>query len=200
MIKEVPPKQHPTIEHTAYWEAFFSPEEIQKLLALPEWDSKTSAVVGADSGHNIINTSLRRSDIVWLNSSPETEWIWEKIVVAVSEVNRHFFHLDLTGCYEPMQLSEYKGDNTGCYGWHIDTDVDSRIPPRKLSMSLLLSDPSDYEGGDLQVKTINDEPKTLEAKQGRAWFFPSYTLHQVTPVTSGTRRSIVLWVGGPAFK
>ncbi len=56
------------------------------------------------------------------------------------------------------------------------------------------------EGGEFQVKTNNDEAQTLETKQGRAWFFPSYTLHRVAPVTKGIRRSLVLWVGGPAFK
>jgi PKHD-type hydroxylase len=65
---------------------------------------------------------------------------------------------------------------------------------------MLLSDPSEFEGGELQVKPYSDEVQTLEIKKGRAWFFPSYMLHKVTPVTKGTRRSLVLWVGGPAFK
>jgi PKHD-type hydroxylase len=65
---------------------------------------------------------------------------------------------------------------------------------------MLLSDTSEFEGGEFQVKTNNDEAQTLETKQGRAWFFPSYTLHRVAPVTKGIRRSLVLWVGGPAFK
>jgi PKHD-type hydroxylase len=67
-------------------------------------------------------------------------------------------------------------------------------------MSLLLSDPSEFEGGELQVKTDSDEAITLEATQGRAWFFPSWALHRVTPVTKGVRRSLVIWVGGPPFK
>jgi PKHD-type hydroxylase len=67
-------------------------------------------------------------------------------------------------------------------------------------MSLLLSDPNEFEGGELQVKPDSDDIKFLEQKQGRAWFFPSYTLHRVAPVTKGVRRSLVLWVGGPPFK
>ena len=67
-------------------------------------------------------------------------------------------------------------------------------------MVLSLSEPSEFEGGLLQVKIDNDEPKTLELKKGRAWFFPSYVLHRVTPVTKGIRKSVVIWVGGPAFK
>jgi PKHD-type hydroxylase len=72
--------------------------------------------------------------------------------------------------------------------------------PRKLSMAMLLSDPSEFEGGEFQVKTTSDDVQTLEVKKGRAWFFPSYMLHRVTPVTKGVRRSLVLWVGGPQFK
>ena len=67
-------------------------------------------------------------------------------------------------------------------------------------MVLMLSDPSDFIGGQLQIKTESDVPIDLEQKKGRAWFFPSYVLHRVTPVVKGTRRSLVLWVGGPEFK
>jgi PKHD-type hydroxylase len=75
-----------------------------------------------------------------------------------------------------------------------------RHVPRKLSMSLLLSDPSEFEGGEFEVKTDSDIPINLEQKRGRAWFFPSWALHRVTPVTKGVRKSLVLWVGGPPFK
>ena len=75
-----------------------------------------------------------------------------------------------------------------------------RHAPRKLSLSMLLSDPSEFEGGEFQVKTDDDNVKQLETVKGRAWFFPSYTLHRVAPVTKGVRRSLVLWVGGPPFR
>jgi PKHD-type hydroxylase len=65
---------------------------------------------------------------------------------------------------------------------------------------MLLSDPSDFEGGEFQVKTTNDDVQTLDYVKGRAWFFPSYTLHRVAPVTKGVRRSLVLWIGGPPFR
>ena len=67
-------------------------------------------------------------------------------------------------------------------------------------MALLLNDVTEFEGGFFQVKNENDKIKTLEMKKGRAWFFPSYTLHRVTPVTKGIRKSLVIWVGGPPFK
>ena len=99
-----------------------------------------------------------------------------------------------------MQLGVYQGGEKGHYDWHIDaTPVDS-CAPRKLSMALLLSDPTEFEGGEFQVKVAKDVTDTLECKRGRAWFFPSYVLHRVAPVTKGVRRSAVLWVGGPEFR
>ena len=72
--------------------------------------------------------------------------------------------------------------------------------PRKLSMVLMLSDTSEFEGGELLLKSDSDEHKSLSMAKGRAWFFPSYMLHKVTPVTKGVRKTLVLWVGGPEFK
>ena len=67
-------------------------------------------------------------------------------------------------------------------------------------MALLLNDPSEFEGGKFKIKTNSDSEQELELKKGRAWFFPSWTLHKVTPVTKGVRKSLVVWVGGPSFK
>lgn len=195
------PKHSAGKDNLAYWEDFFTNEGIDKILALPHWHQKKDGSVGGEfPGTNGVNKNIRRSQVAWLGVSQETEWIWSSITEAVANVNRQFFHYDLTGCYEDMQLSVYSEEDQGCYNWHVDDAANQRRVPRKLSMSLLLSDPSEFEGGELQVKNTNDEPRTLESKKGRAWFFPSYMLHRVTPVTKGVRRSIVLWVGGPEFK
>lgn len=202
MLYPIPPRNSTGKDDTAYWEGFFSDDEIQKILELPEWEKRASGYVGGISGQKQgeIRPNARRSDVAWLYVTPEYDWIWNRIVHTVAEVNRGFFRYDLTGCYEAIQLSEYTAANQGHYNWHIDSSVTSNTVPRKLSMTLLLSDPSEFEGGELQVKLGNDNPQTLQAKKGRAWFFPSHTLHRVTPVTKGVRRSLVLWVGGPEFK
>ena len=148
----------------------------------------------------MVNPSIRASDISWLGMKPELQPIWEKLSIAVAEVNRRYFHFDLTGFHEPMQLGLYTADKQGHYNWHIDASPTDNNVPRKLSIAMLLSNPSDFEGGEFQVKTSDDTAHTLETLQGRAWFFPSYTLHRVAPVTKGVRRSLVLWVGGPAFR
>ena len=75
---------------------------------------------------------------------------------------------------------------------------DTSISPRKLTLVLQLSDPSEYEGGELQSLT-SLQPGTVNKKKGIIAAFPSWTLHQVTPVTKGVRKTLVIWVAGPQF-
>lgn len=200
MIYPIPPRAIPGKDYLAFWEGFLTPEDINLILAQPEWLKLQDGCVGGASGASEVNESVRASQIAWVGMKPELLPIWEKLASAVAEVNSRFFHFDLTGFHEPMQLGLYTEQQQGHYNWHIDASPTDRMVPRKLSLSMLLSDPSEFEGGEFQVKTSTDDAQTLETKRGRAWFFPSYTLHRVSPVTKGVRRSLVLWVGGPPFK
>lgn len=200
MIHPIPPRAIPGKDHLAYWEGFLTPEDINLLLAQPEWLNLQDGCIGGSGGGSEVNGRIRSSQVAWIGAKPELQHIWEKFAVAVAEVNSQFFHFDLTGFHEPMQLGLYTESQQGHYDWHTDAAPSDRSVPRKLSLAMLLSDPSEFEGGEFQVKTNNDTAQTLETIKGRAWFFPSYTLHRVAPVTRGVRRSLVLWIGGPAFK
>jgi PKHD-type hydroxylase len=70
---------------------------------------------------------------------------------------------------------------------------------RKLSLTIQLSDPFSYNGGELHLFTGN-EPTIIPKEQGKLISFPSYVLHEVTPVTKGERYSLVAWITGPQFK
>jgi len=200
MIHPIPPRDIPGKDHLAYWEGFLSPEDVNLILAQPEWLNLEVGCVGGANDTSAVLRDIRNSNIAWIGAKPELQHIWNKLAVAVAEVNRRYFHFDITGFHEPMQLGVYTGGQQGHYDWHIDSSPTDNNVPRKLSMAMLLSDPSEFEGGEFQVKTCDDTAQTLECKKGRAWFFPSYTLHRVAPVTKGVRRSLVLWVGGPPFR
>lgn len=200
MIYPIPPRQSIGKDFCAYWDNFLSNDEINKILAMQEWFNVNDASVGGSSNSYEINKQIRETQVAWLGLNQENAWLWEKISNVVADVNNQFFKFDLTGFYEPMQLGAYKESNLGHYDWHTDAGMNDKFVPRKLSMSLLLSHPSEFEGGELQVKTCNNQEQTLGMIKGRAWFFPSYMLHRVTPVTKGIRRSLVLWIGGPEFK
>jgi PKHD-type hydroxylase len=97
-----------------------------------------------------------------------------------------------TGRPEQVQLTSYGPDSF--YGWHEDWAPLQRTPNiRKLSAVLLLSDPSDFEGGQFEF----EHHGVAEMKRGSLIVFPSFLRHQVKPVTKGQRYSAVCWVNGP---
>ena len=71
--------------------------------------------------------------------------------------------------------------------------------PRKLSLSVQLTDPSQYEGCDLQFQ-VSDKVGVAPRKRGTVIAFPSFFLHRVTPIISGTRKALVAWATGPEFR
>ena len=99
---------------------------------------------------------------------------------------------------EPGQFTEYpKG---GFYDWHMDAELNGLAEPpvRKMSMTILLSNPSKFKGGDLEFLAEGNKPPQL--LQGQAIFFNSLIRHRVAKVKKGTRQSLVMWFGGPPFK
>lgn len=196
----IAPFNSPGKDDFCWWENFLTEQDINYILARPEWHEQNTAGIGYGATEQV-DKNRRRTNISWMEVDGKNAHIWQKIHDAVWNVNSKFFQFDLTGFYESAQLGTYTQNDLGYYDWHADaTLAGNNSPPRKLSMCLLLSDPSEFEGGELQLKVGSDEIQTLEQKRGRAWFFPSWTLHRVTPVTKGNRRSLVLWIGGPAFR
>jgi PKHD-type hydroxylase len=200
MIFEIPARMPVGQEELSLWDGFLTDAEINFILAQPEWVQTEAARIGNAGGEPVAAPHIRETRVGWIGPRPEMHAIWDKFAKVFAEVNRRHFHYDLTGFHEPMQLGVYSATANGHYNWHTDACAQDSGVPRKLSMALLLSDTSEFEGGAFQVKTTSDEPRTLETKRGRAWFFPAHTLHRVAPVTQGVRRSLVLWAGGPAFK
>jgi PKHD-type hydroxylase len=62
-----------------------------------------------------------------------------------------------------------------------------------------LSDPEEYQGGQLEVYT-GVAPQEIKKEKGLISLFPSYVLHRVTPITSGIRKTLVVWICGPSFR
>lgn len=198
MIYPLPTSNAGYPEPVYFWEDFLTDRELHTILSYPNWDSLVKARVG-DSNLEINKT--RCSEVSFLEASIETAWLFDKLATVIATVNAKNFRFDLDGLSEGIQLGLYSGKDEGHYDWHIDSGggaVTSTI--RKLSFSLLLSNPSEFEGGRFEVKTESDNPIELEQKRGRAWLFPSHILHRVTPVTKGERKSLVIWVSGPQFR
>jgi PKHD-type hydroxylase len=197
MIIDVTPYNNLNFEHVVYWENFFTEDELNKILSLPDWYNVSDGIVGYE---NELNPNIRSSKISWLRADSSTSWIYSKISQVIAEANNQYFKYDISGLYENIQLAIYEDKDNGHYNWHIDSGNRINAVSRKLSFAMLLDDPSTFEGGDLEVKYFSNDAIKLEQKKGRAWIFPSHTLHRVTPVIKGVRRSLVVWAGGPSFK
>jgi PKHD-type hydroxylase len=143
-------------------------------------------------------SSRRKCNVGWI---PTSHWIGGIMTSLVKQANDEFFHYDLTKWTDKIQYTVY--DSKGShYGWHTDRrGSESGISKdiRKLSISLLLSNPSEYEGGELQLHGLN-YLETLKPEFGQAIIFPANCPHRVRPIKSGVRRSLVGWFGGPRWK
>lgn len=172
----------------------FTNDELNILQSQAK-NSTGVAIVGASEGE--YNANIRRSKVTWLSFDNNTDWLFQRLGNIVSRINAEHYKFDLTGFGESIQLTHYDQSDNGMYGWHQDYNGGSIS--RKLSVVLQLSDPSEYEGGNLQLLT-HGEPTTVEKRRGLVVVFPSFILHQVTPVTKGTRQSLVVWTSGPPLK
>ena len=178
----------------AYQYDVFTPQELDILQNIAINGSE-EAQVGRE-GYGKADNNIRRTKLNWVLPDKDNEWIFSRIGHCVSQINSEFFQFDLRHFSEPLQFTNYLSQDAGKYSWHQDF---GSVTSRKLSVVVQLTDPSQYEGGNLQLLTAG-EPINVEKRRGMVAFFPSWTLHQVTPVTAGTRQSLVTWVTGPRFK
>lgn len=185
--------------NVATWKDGFSSEDVKKIVELGQARVPGKAIIGGYSPDQNYS-HVRRSLTSWIESSSETDWIYQRLSNIARNLNGQHFRFDLWGFGEHLQFTEYHGEDEGHYTWHIDSGVSGgNYGPRKLSVVLQLSDPSEYEGGNLQVQ-LGNEPQTISKSLGLVAVFPSFVLHRVTPVTSGVRRTLVAWLTGPALR
>lgn len=178
-------------------ELAFTPEECDKIIAIADQQYGHKASVGADADSKV-DTRIRSVTNYTVPMNEECWWVFEKLAAAVATANADFYRFDLLGITHELQLLHYKAAENDHYEWHADVGPGSSSF-RKISVSVPLSDPSTYKGGDLEV---NDNGRHVVAPKDRGSInmFPSYQLHRVAPVTEGDRWSLVIWVNGPRFK
>ena len=173
----------------AYWEKAFTKEECKTIIDIAK---NKGLIKGTTTG----KTDARLSKVSWLYSTDDLSWVFKKITDIVLNLNDRFFQFDIFGLNEGLQFTNYKAPSDK-YKKHVDRAVDSVI--RKLSLSIQLTDPKEYEGGELYLYD-DEKGMVMKKDQGTLILFPSYTLHEVKPVTKGERNSLVSWVTGKQFK
>ena len=178
-------------------EALFTPEECKIISDLGRTMPRQDGVIGPGK-QGMLDTNTRLSHISWIPfDNPRAHFMYQTIDQWLQKININHFGFDGVHLNEFAQYTEY--DENGHYDWHMDCDTNmaAEPPARKISMSLLLSNENEYEGGGLEfIKPGN----VINIKQGHAVFFASFVNHKVQKVTKGNRKSLVMWFGGPSFR
>jgi PKHD-type hydroxylase len=198
------PKEKSEITYPYCWQSnVFTEGELDAIIAYGNAIGlEDGAVVGADG--ESVNSSNRKSKIKFFTPDGNNNWIFDRLSSTIDSINSQYYGLDLNG-FDAIQFTEYGAEGEK-YDWHMDTILGPSRGPnfvqtRKLSLTIPINDPSEWTGGEFQLQTGNPEdPIIVEQKRGTAIIFPSFLIHRITPIISGVRKSLVIWLVGPKFK
>ncbi len=174
------------------WQAeVLSPDECEALCNPP---SPWVPAQVTDTDGRATHAGNKRASWALVPLGPQTQWLFERLAAFLAA--RADYGFELRELESPLKIQRYgPGD---FHGWHADLGAaDGR--ERKLGITVQLSAPGDYSGGDLRFFDPPDHragPRT----RGCAMAFPSYLPHEVTPVTSGARHALTAWAVGPPFR
>ena len=169
------------------------------------WEDSCIGEVDKNSIISIPDSSVRSSKVSFFNYDEEIDNLFVKMI---SDYNRLYsgWNYDIEGI-EDIQVTRYsKGD---FYDWHVDASSwnivrDGRECNRKISVTVFLNDPEEYEGGefDLEIHSPkkNVRYESFKLSKGSIIVFPSDKWHRVRPVISGVRKSLVIWFSGPPLR
>jgi len=167
----------------------FTADECRRIIELGKSAPKLESLV---EDHR--REEYRAGQVAWIGPQPDAVWLYHKLAVLFSEVNS-LFNFELLGLLDPLQFTVYGPGHH--FGWHMDVGSGA-ASLRKLSMTVQLTDGSQYEGGDLE---FHDDPGRPQRRGiGTATVFPSFVAHRVAPVAAGMRHSLVAWACGPSFR
>jgi len=183
-------------------EPVLTPKQCNELISIGQNEPKINATIGTTEKITKLDERYRKSVISWIPFAKAVP-IYQVIKNWMEVTNTNYFDFDTVQLSEQAQYAEYsKG---GFYNWHMDSNTEMAAMPtvRKISMTLLLSDPKDFEGGELELfcgDTLDSEKNKFKLKRGYAVFFASFLLHRVMPVIKGNRKSLVMWFGGSPLR
>jgi len=173
----------------------FTQEELEWIGNLQQLYPYQDASIGGDETSQL-DESIRKSRIKWIHHDDKSWWVYDKLVKHIEEANKTW-GFAINSIIDSIQYTEYY-EGGGHYDWHMDVG-NYPMNNRKISITIQLSSPDEYEGGDLEF-WVGRTPDKAPREHLLAILFPSYLMHRVTPITKGTRKSLVLWVGGDTFR
>ena len=196
-----------------YFQSAVPLKDCNKIIKKGKSKKVEKAMISDDKKEFITKKEKRNSQVVWLDE----RWIYDIIQPFVHTANRNAgwnFEWDWS---ERAQFTQYKKGMH--YNWHRDSTAEpypielgsswvGKI--RKLTSVLVLSNPSEYKGGELEFQFQAEDPQFNKgrkikvanevAPKGSIIVFPSFVWHRVKPVTKGVRYSMPTWHLGWPFK
>ena len=174
----------------------FTPDQCNQIIISGRAQKPQTAQVGMNKPGGGTDTKKRVTTISWIPFK-EMGHMYQDLNKFIQAANENHFGFGDIRITENAQFTEYP--EGGFYDWHMDCDVsmEHEPPVRKISMTLLLNDPKEFEGGELELMGPG---KHADLKQGHAICFASFLNHRVNKVTRGMRQSLVVWFGGKAFR
>ncbi len=166
----------------------FNPAEMKTIIAYGDRQELIKGTLG-NAKPDERYESRRITRLAAIGHSDETLWIYERLLRVVNVLNQRFQY-KLGSFAELIQYMVYNADEGSHFAWHADTGPTVN---RKLSLTIQLTDPAEYQGCELQFQH-GDKVGTAPKQQGMLIAFPSSAMHRVTPITAGTRRALVAWI------
>lgn len=169
--------------------SLFNKEECDKLLAGCIEDLWLPVkVVGEKGLHSSTRQKLRGE----VDAFP-----FQNIKSVTKNANDEVYDFKLLGIIDQDFPQIFKYEVGDYYNWHMD--LTPMAPTRKLSFIVNLTDPAEYEGGELEFLNI-EAPRNVLNEQGSCLIFPSWTTYRINPVISGKKHLLVGHVHGAIFR
>ena len=177
----------------------FSKEEVEKIIDLEDLTRFNKATVGSMTTQPNLNLQARNSEVMWITPNDgqnnDALWLFYKFADLTAKVNQDHFLYDIDHIGD-FQYTVYREEQH--YNWHLDVFNSWTKYERKISATILLSSPDEYEGGEFELLYQGNvsNPIVIKPNVGDVVFFASWMPHRVRPVTKGVRKSLVSWVLG----
>lgn len=149
-------------------------------------------------GNDTDSYETNNRNIAYIKPEAHSQWLYELLFPLALEANQKLFQFDIDIVTDPIHYVIYPEDG-GHLDWHMDIGAFG-VNKRKIAMTVQLSDPSEYDGGDFEIWFGGKQSVVVPREKGDVICFPAFCMHRVRPITRGQRKCLVFWTGGRPFR
>ncbi len=189
----IKPFAHPvndTLMRALFFPNEFSPEECQRLQAIPA-DADLTRHYQQIAGQDMpCYTKNGRFKPELLPYQPQNEWLFDRLGKILQSVNQDYYQFELGNLAGTQRAHFGPGDYLD---WHLELG-EGLFSLRKISLILFLSPASEYTGGKLEIGSSSQRHQNQS--QGSLLIFPAYFMTRIHAVQSGELTFLQTWVHG----